>query len=324
MKIEWKNIIVAAVLVLLFVLGGLYKFGVFDGMINSSSSNSTTTTTTSNPSTSGTTTLTLRDVDTVDNSSSVGIIAPPPPTGGKIRSVSMVGPSGCYSDVTRTDGKNYKVIKTAFTPMLINEQAGVTAADIKNCLQGYIKLGWDNGVSDKGDIQIVVASSLVGNSKIKEILPELKKSYTVTETTSAQEGLGDFRVAIAPQYYDTATAVDITPTIIRNTYSVRGKVSTEVAQTGSKYYQQNQTKEQALSIIRESISKIPSANREQCIVLWAAAAKDLRKGYDRYSDVPTYNGTERFITEGLELIEEVKKGCKKTVIDYDGHWYSTF
>lgn len=321
-----KNIIVGVVIFVLIAVIASYKLGYLDRFVGSSTTNTTGTTTNSTTvkSDDGKTlsVSSLEDLTVTDNSSNVGITAPPEPTNGKIKCNSMVGPSGAYNDVVLTDGKNYKVTQTAFTEMLINEEA-VSAKDIKAVLQGYIKECWKH-VDDKGAVQLVIASSLTGNPKLKEILPELRSAYTVTETTSTLEGAAAFKVAVNPQYYNTAFTMDITPTITRFTYNSGGKLTTLVAQAGSKYYQNGKTKEQALAEIRRVVSQIPQQNRQLCIVLWAASSKYLRDGTARYSGIPAYTGEERFILAGVDLLNEVKTQSGNVVVDYVAHWYSAF
>lgn len=327
-NIKWKNVggVLAGVVFILLIVA--YNLGYLNKWLKPNENQTTTGQTTSttdgntvNPSPQ------LQTVNVVDNSSSVGITAPPAPNGGKIRSVSMVGPSGVYNDIVQTDRRNYKALKTAFTPLLVNEGA-VSTDDIKKVLGQYINESWKDkaaSVSSNGDIQIVIASSVMNNPKVVAMLPELKKTYVVTTTSSDTEGAGGFKVAVAPQYQSTAFVMDITPTIIRFTYSVNGRTVTEVAKTGSKYYQNGQTTDQALSEIRATLAKIPQTSKQLCIVLWAAAAKELRQGANRYSSVPNYTGGERSTTSGLELINEVKAQTNANVVlDFDGHWFSTF
>lgn len=266
----------------------------------------------------------LKDVRMTDNSATVGITAPPQPTNGKIRSISMIGPSGVYNSIVLTDGRNFKLVKKAFAPMLVNEQA-VSADDIKAVLSKYINDSWNNGIKANGDIQLVVASSVANNPKVQQMLPEFKKTYTVTQTSSETEGAAAFKVAVAPQYQTTAFVMDITPTIIRFTYSTGSGTKTIVAKTGSKYYQNQQSDDQALQEIRSAISQIPRNNQQLCIVLWAAAEKDLRQGENRYSAIPNYSGEERSTKTGLVLINEVKTLTNANmVLDFESMWFSGF
>jgi len=313
----------AVVLGLLFL--AVRQFGVWDKVSNlvTTDSSKTVAATTTNGETT-TTSTTLQDVKTVDNSSNVGIQAPPVPSNGKVRSISMVGPSGVYNSIVLTDGKSYKLLKKAFTPKLINEQS-FSPDDIKTLLEKYINDGWNNGVKSNGDIQIVIASSVANNPKIQALIPELKKAYVVTTTTSDTEGAAGFKVAVAPQYQNTAFVMDITPTIIRFTYSTGGGTKTIVAKTGSKYYQNGQDDNQAIAEIRNAISQIPKSSQQLCIVLWAAAEKDLRQGENRYSGIPTYNGDEKATQTGLKLINEVKSETNaNVVIDYESMWFMAY
>lgn len=268
--------------------------------------------------------VSLQDVRMADNSASVGIVAPPQPVNGKIRSVSMVGPSGVFNSITLTDGRNYKLIKKSFVPKLINEQS-VSTEDIKAILEKNINDSWNNGIKSNGDIQIVVASSVANNPKVQQMIPEFKKTYVVTTTTSETEGAAAFKVAVAPQYRDTAFVMDVTPTIIRFTYNAGNSTKTVVAKTGSKYYQNEQTEEQAMAEIRSVISQIPRSNQQLCIVLWAAAEKDLRQGENRYASIPSYTGEERATKTGLALINEVKSLTNANmVLDFESMWFSGF
>lgn len=323
-NLDFKKIGGVVAIVLIIALIGLYKLGYLDSLMSGSNSTTSSTSTTSSSSNNPTAPITLQEINAVDNSSSVGIQSPPAPNGGKVRSVTMVGPSGVYCSIVQTDGRSYKLIKKAFQPMLINEEAA-SPKDITTTIQGFINDSWNNGVSSKGDIQLVVASSLSNNPKVKTITDELKKTYNVTTTSSDLEGAGAFKVAVAPQYYNTAFVMDITPTIIRFTYNTGGSTRTIVAKAGSKYYQNNQTKDQALAEIRNVVSQIPPANRQICIVLWAAAEKDLRQGANRYSTIPNYSGSERHITSGLELVSEVKNLTNANmVLDFESMWFSAY
>lgn len=310
-----------AAIVIIGLLIGAYKLGYLDHFTTPSNNNVPVQNTSGSSSPSPTT---LQDVRTVDNSSAVGITAPPAPINGKIRSISMIGPSGVYNAITLRDGKNFKLVKKAFTPKLINEQF-VSTDDIKSVLAEYIKDSWNNGVTSNSDIQIVIASSVATNPKIQAMIPELKKTYVVTTTTSDTEGEGGFRVAVAPQYVSTATVMDITPTIIRFSYNTGGNIKTIVAKTGSKFYQNNQTEDQALAEIRQVISQIPRNSQQLFIVLWAAAEKDLRQGDNRYSGIPTYTGNEKSTQSGLRLINEVKALTNANVVlDYESMWFMSY
>jgi len=306
----------------------LRQFGIWEKIYSSVSGNTESTVAAStNGSEKGNDnapTASLQAVNTVDNSSKVGIQALPEPTNGKIRSISMVGPSGVFNAIVKTDGKGFKLLKKAFTPKLINEQF-VSNEDIKAILEKYIKDSWNNNVTSNSDIQIVIASSAVNNPKIQALIPELKKTYVVTTTTSETEGAAAFKVAVAPQYQNTAFVMDVTPTIIRFTYGSGSGTKTIVAKTGSKYYQNNQTDEQALAEIRSVISQIPKSSQQLCIVLWAAAEKDIREGENRYSGIPTYNGEEKSTHTGLKLINEVKNLTNaNVVIDYESMWFMAY
>lgn len=336
MENKTKQIIVAAVIGLLFVVFGLYQLGYLSSFTNSSNSNTTfnnpngagpnypNTTGGSNPTSSPVTFQPATTVNAVDNSSSVGISSPPPATGGKVRSVSMVGPSGVYNSLVQTDGRNFTLIRKGFTELLINEGA-VSTEDIKKALNQYIADSWNSNPrpSSNGDIQIVIASSVANNPKVVAALPELKRTYVVTTTSSDLEGAGGFKVAVAPQYQSTAMVMDLTPTITRLTYSPStGVYKTIVAKTGTKYFQNGQSDEQALNEMRTALAQIPTSNRQQCIVLWAAAEKDLRQGSNRYSGIPSYSGNKSHIVAGLKLINEAKSPT--TVIDFEAMWFSSY
>jgi hypothetical protein len=319
-------IIGAVVLGLAFL--ALRQFGIWDKAYNfvaGDSQTSVAATPVGNSAETNAPAASLKTVDAVDNSSLVGIQSPPEPTSGtKVRSVSMVGPSGVYNSIVSTDGKSYKLLKKAFTPKLINEQF-VSNEDIKSVLEKYIKDSWNNDVKSNSDIQIVIASSVVNNPKIQALIPELKKTYVVTTTSSETEGAAAFKVAVAPQYRNTAFVMDITPTIIRFTYGVGAGTKTIVAKTGSKYYQNNQTDEQALAEIRQVISQIPQGSKQLCLVLWAAAEKDIREGQNRYSSIPNYTGEEKSTHTGLKLINEVKNLTNaNVVIDYESMWFMAY
>jgi hypothetical protein len=321
-KIQPGFYVLVAALVAVLGYFAADQFGLFD-KFSGSSSNSNTEVVSQGKSVSAET-VSLQDVRSVDNSSSVGIQAPPIPTSGKVRSIIMVGPSGVYNSINMTDGKNFKLLKKGFVPKLINEQA-VSSSDLKAIIEKYINDSWNNGVKANGDIQLVVASSVANNPKIQEMLPEFKKSYVVTTTSSETEGAGAFKVAVAPQYQNTAFVMDITPTIIRFTYSTGNGTKTIVAKTGSKYYQNQQSDQQALDEIKSAIAQIPKSNQQLCLVLWAAAEKDLRQGEQRYSAIPNYNGEERATKTGLTLINEVKNLTNANmVLDFESMWFTGF
>jgi hypothetical protein len=315
-------IIGAAILGLAFLAAR--QFGLWEKVTNLASTDASTPVAAKTSEAAASTSTALQDVKTVDNSSAVGIQAPPEPVNGKVRSISMVGPSGVYNAIVRTDGKSYKLLKKAFTPKLINEQF-VSTEDIKSVLEKYIKDSWNNDVKGNSDIQIVIASSVVNNPKIQAMIPDLKKTYVVTTTSSETEGAAAFKVAVAPQYQNTAFVMDVTPTIIRFTYGTGSGSKTIVAKTGSKYYQNNQTDEQALAEIRQAVAQIPRSSQLNCIVLWAAAEKDLREGENRYSAIPTYNGEEKSTHTGLKLINEVKNLTNANVVlDYESMWFMAY
>lgn len=309
---------------LLLILGVVaYNLGWLDSLTNkndvgtNNNSNNVTQSTQYNN-------QTLQVVQTADNSSDVGIQSPPAPVNGRIRSITMVGPSGVYCSIVQTDGRNYKLIKKAFQPMPINDEAALPS-EIRAVIQGFINDSWNNGVSSKGDIQLVVASSLTNNPKIKSITDELKKVYNVNNTSSETEGAGAFKVAVAPQYQNNTFVMDVTPTIIRFTFSTGSGTRTLVAKTGSQYFKNSQSDEQAFAEIRQVISQIPRNSQQNCLVLWAAAEKDLRQGSNRYSVIPSYSGQERSTISGLKLINEVKNLTNaKVVIDYESMWFSSF
>lgn len=323
-NIDFRKVggVVAVLIFIIVVL--LYNMGYLNQFIKSDVNNTNNTNSSSNNSSSTVTTTQLQEVRNIDNGSMVGIEAPPSPVNGKVRSISMVGPSGIYNSIVLTDGRNFKLLKKAFSPKLINEQF-VSSDDVKSILENYVRDSWNNGIKSNGDIQIVIASSVINNPKIQSMIPELKKTYVVTTTTSETEGSAAFKVAVNPMYQNTAFVMDVTPTIIRFSYNNNGIVKTIVAKTGSKYYQNNQTDDQALAEIRQAVSQIPRNNQQLCLVLWAAAEKDLRQGDNRYSAIPNYTGNEKSTQTGLKLVNEVKNLTNANmVLDFESMWFSGF
>lgn len=318
-NLKIKNIGIA--IAILLVIGVLVYVKYFSNLTDTTVNTNNTTTNNNGTITSS---PVLQEVNAVDNSSSVGITAPPEPVNGRTRSISMLGPSGVFNYIVKTDGKNIKLLKKAFQPMLVNEGV-VSTEDIKKVLNQYVNDSWNNGISSNGDIQIVIASSVANNPKVQAAIPDLKKTYVVTTTTSETEGAAAFKVAVAPQYQSSTVVVDMTPTIIRLSFLNGGRVQTIVARTGSKYYQNNQTDEQALAEIRQAVLQVPQANRQLVLVLWAAAEKDLRQGSNRYSNVLTYSGAERSTQSGLKLINEIKSITNSNVvIDFESSWVMGF
>ena len=300
-RVKWGNIILVVVAIVLLGFGGYKLYSSFYPSDSTFTSTETEVTSTQRSSSQDVPTPTYTSTSAPKT---VSVSAPDAPRNGKKRGVAMLGGSGVFLYIVETDGENVTLISRDLKKELVKEGL-IATDDIRGIVNGYITEMQNAGVTGNENFQFVVASSAMGDDKVKKIVEELKKRYTVTITTPNQEGYFAARVAIPQRYRDSSFLVDVTPTLTRLTW-FEGSTTKTVVLLGSKALVDGKSEADVVADTVAKVRQIPQANRKNGYIIWAAMEK--QSASERYTPLADdYQTTDKNYLGGLTLLQTVRR-----------------
>lgn len=241
----------------------------------------------------------------------------------EFKGICFLGPSGFFLYVIEDDGKNHRLVKRAFQKELIKEGFIPSPEEMKKSLQDYIELMYNNGVTKPKNIQFIVSAGAMSFPLVQNAVAAIKaKGYIVSPTSIEEEGRYALEATISKNKRDSSFIVDLTPTATRLSW-YEGDKSRTVVLPGSKYNQDNMSDEQAKAEVVNKLKDLPQKNRENGIIIWAAADK-LRPADEsvRYAFLEdSYKTDDKLTLSGLNILYTVQSQAGTSLV-FD--WHSSY
>ncbi len=251
----------------------------------------------------------------------------PEPVNGSLKGVVELGAAGFNSFIVRIDKeKNWKLEKSEFGSSLVHEHMA-TDDDVRNGLKNYIRGMLDFGVPGK-DIHFVVSSGAKSEPSVVKISNGLKAlGYFVNEVTPQQEGTYGLRCVMPASLESESFMVDIGSGNTKISWKTGTSIQA-LESYGSKYFQKNISDDQVYQEVKQTISKVPQANRNYCFIIGGIPfelAKQIRNGKERYTvlnQASDYKASGEKQRAGINIYKAIQDetNCKKFIFDWDANF----